>query len=128
MTTIINELYDIKAIDLVQLLPTDRPMKAVWVHQDKLGSAGNYLRTKSRICPQGFRFRPGVECDPDEIVSYAPHVQAIMIFSLKFNETCLRLTWVLQIASRCSALFPQRAESLSLLQKDSQYQPGKRFV
>ena len=58
MTTTINELYDIKAVELVPLLPTDRPIKAVWVHQDKLDSAGNYLRTKSRICPQGFRFRP----------------------------------------------------------------------
>ena len=34
MTTTINELYDIKAIELVPLflLPTDRLIKAVWVH------------------------------------------------------------------------------------------------
>ena len=79
MATTVNELYDINAIELVQLLPTDRPIKAVWVHQDKLDSAGNYLCTKSRICPQGFRFRPGIEFDPDEVASYAPHVQTIMI-------------------------------------------------
>jgi len=79
MATTVNELYDINAIELVQLLPTDRPIKAVWVHQDKLDSAGNYLRTKSRICAQGFRFRSGIEFDPDEVASYAPHVQTIMI-------------------------------------------------
>ena len=44
MTTKINEFYDIKAIELVPLLPTDQPIKAAWVHQDKLDSAGNYLR------------------------------------------------------------------------------------
>jgi len=32
MTTTINELYDIKAIELVPLLPTDRPIKAVRAH------------------------------------------------------------------------------------------------
>jgi hypothetical protein len=49
------------------------------VHQDKIDSSGNYLRTKSRICPQGFRLRPGIEFDPDEVASHAPHVQTIMI-------------------------------------------------
>jgi hypothetical protein len=79
MATTITELYKIKAIALVPLLPTDRPIKCVWVHQHKHDADGVYLRTKSRICPQGFRFRPGIEFNPDEVASYAPHVQTLMI-------------------------------------------------
>jgi hypothetical protein len=79
MAETITELYRIKAIELVPLLPSDRPIKCVWVHQNKHDAAGAYLRTKSRICPQGFRFRPGIEFNPDEVASYAPHVQTLMI-------------------------------------------------
>jgi hypothetical protein len=79
MAATINELYKIEAITLVKLLPTDRPIKCVWVHQHKHDADGAYIRTKSRICPQGFRFRPGIEFNPDEVASYAPHVQTLMI-------------------------------------------------
>ena len=34
---------------------------------------------KSRICPQGFRFRQGIDYDPDKVASHAPHVQTLLI-------------------------------------------------
>jgi Reverse transcriptase (RNA-dependent DNA polymerase) len=74
MTTTVNELYSINAIELVNLLQSDKPIKAVWVYQDKIDTDVQYIRTKSRICPQGFRFRPGIEYDPNEVASYVPHV------------------------------------------------------
>jgi hypothetical protein len=69
----------------------------VWAHQDKLDSAqfslDYYLRTKSRICPQGFRFRPGIEFDPDKVASYAPHLQTIIIgLQFEVQRKCSPLT------------------------------------
>jgi hypothetical protein len=48
-------------------------------HQNKHDAAGTYFHTKSRFCPQGFRFRPGIEFNPEKVASYAPHVQILMI-------------------------------------------------
>jgi hypothetical protein len=79
MTKTITDLYKIPAIELVPLLPSDREIKAVWVHQPKHDIDGNLLRIKSRICPQGFRFRDGIDFNQDEVASYAPHVQTLMI-------------------------------------------------
>ena len=53
------------------------------MHQHKL-DAGYLLRIKSRLCPQEFRYRPNIDFDPDNIVSYAPHVQTIN-FGLMFE-------------------------------------------
>ena len=79
MTLAINELYECGAIELVPRLPTDRPVKTIWVHQDKRDNNGQLLRIKSRVCPQGFRFRPGTDFDPDEVSSSTPQVQTIML-------------------------------------------------
>jgi hypothetical protein len=79
MTKTILSLYEMKAISIVKRLPTDYPIKCTWVHQDKCDIEGNYLRTKSRLCPQGFRFRPGFEFDPDKVSASAPHVNTLLI-------------------------------------------------
>jgi hypothetical protein len=34
---------------------------------------------KSRITPQGFRFRPGVDYDPAEVTADTPHMQTVML-------------------------------------------------
>ena len=47
--------------------------------QHKLDADGHLLRIKSRLCPQGFRYRPNVDFDRDNMASYAPHVQTINI-------------------------------------------------
>jgi hypothetical protein len=79
MATTINELYDIKAIELVHLIPGDRLIKAIWVHQPKHDAHGKFLRMKSRLCPQGFRFREGLDFDPNQVASHGPHVQTLLI-------------------------------------------------
>jgi hypothetical protein len=79
MTTTIIDLYNIKAIELVKLQPGDRLIKSVWIHQPKHDADGRLIRMKSRLCPQGFRFRQGIDFDPDQVVSHAPHVQTILI-------------------------------------------------
>jgi hypothetical protein len=79
MTKTIHELFQLKAIEIVPLEPKDHLVKAIWVHQHKLDDQGNLLRIKSRLCPQGFRYRPHIDYDPDAVASYAPHVQTINI-------------------------------------------------
>jgi hypothetical protein len=79
MTNTILELYDINAIELVDLKPNDRLIKSVWIHQPKTDADGKLIKIKSRICPQGFRFRQGVDFDADQIASHAPHVQTLLI-------------------------------------------------
>jgi hypothetical protein len=79
MSDTITELYNIKAIELVPINPGDKLIKSVWVHQHKHDGDGKLLRIKSRICPQGFRFREGIEFNPDEVASHAPHVQTLMM-------------------------------------------------
>jgi len=86
MTLAINELYDLKAIELVPLQSGDTLHKTIWVHQPKLDIDGKVIRTKSRACPQGFRFRPDIDYDPDRVASAAPHVQTLMLgFSMEVN-------------------------------------------
>jgi hypothetical protein len=79
MTATILELYKLNAIELVQIQPGDRLIKAIWVHQPKYDMNGKLLRMKSRLCPQGFRFRPGIDFDVDQVASHAPHVQTLLI-------------------------------------------------
>jgi hypothetical protein len=61
MTKTIEELFQLKAVEIVKLEPTDHLVKAIWVHQHKLDANGNLLRIKSRLCPQGFRYRPHID-------------------------------------------------------------------
>ena len=74
MTKTIEELFQLHAIEIVKLEPQDHLIKAVWVHQHKLDKDGSLLRIKSQLCPQGFRYRAGIDYDPDTIASYDPHV------------------------------------------------------
>jgi hypothetical protein len=50
MAETIQELYKIRAIELVPLEPGDKPIKAIWIHQPKYDAAGKFLRIKSRLC------------------------------------------------------------------------------
>jgi hypothetical protein len=79
MTQAVNDLYECGAIELVPLLPSDKPVKTIWVHQEKKDNDGVLIKIKSRVCPQGFRFRPGTDFDPDEVSSSTPHVQTLML-------------------------------------------------
>ena len=93
MVKTITSLYDMKAISLERRLPTDYPIKCRWVHQDKFDVDGKFLRTKSRLCPQGFRFRPGIEYDPDAVSASAPHVNTLFIgLSLEVQRSMFTTT------------------------------------
>ena len=59
MTKTIQELFQLKAIEIVKLEPTDHLIKAIWVHQHKFDAV--LLTTKSRLCPQGFRYRSNID-------------------------------------------------------------------
>ena len=99
MTTAIEELYELNAIEIVALQPTDRPIKARWVHQPKVDASGKLLRMKSRVCPQGFRFRPNIDFNPDEVSSAAPSIQTLML-GLNF-EVQRRMTTIHVDAVNC---------------------------
>ena len=111
MTKTIEELFQLRAIEIVKLEPQDHLIKAVWVHQHKLDKDGSLLRIKSRLCPQGFRYRAGIDYDPDTIASYAPHVQTInigLMFEVQRNmytthldvENCFQAHCDLPVGSR----------------------------
>jgi len=47
--------------------------------QLKIDADDHWLCIKSRLCSQGFRYRPNIDFGPDNIASYAPHAQRINI-------------------------------------------------
>ena len=83
MKKTIISYFNAGAWKVVPKLPSDYEINTRWVHQpnyyDKFLVGAGFkdaavLNYKSRITPQGFRFRPGVDYDPAEVSADTPHL------------------------------------------------------
>jgi hypothetical protein len=82
----IQSYFRAGAWKVVPRLPSDFDINTRWVHKPQYGGPMQtssvpirMIGCKSRITPQGFRFRPGVDYDPTEVSAETPHMQTIMI-------------------------------------------------
>lgn len=75
----INHLYSIGAIKVVDLPPGRTPIGNTWAHKHKTDQHGNYLRTKSRLCPYGFAQIPGLDYHEDKVTSPTLQVDSAML-------------------------------------------------
>jgi hypothetical protein len=85
MRETIQSYFKAGAWKVVPRLPSDFDINCRWVHKPRYGgpmevnSLPSMVGCQSRITPQGFRFRPGVDFDPAEVSADTPHMQTIMI-------------------------------------------------
>jgi hypothetical protein len=86
MRKTIESYFRAGAWKVVPRLSSDFDHNNRWVHKPIYGVSSEVpcqrpevLDYKSRITPQGFRFRPGIDFDPDEVSADTPHLQTIML-------------------------------------------------
>jgi len=76
----LKSLFDVGCVSIVSLPPNRKAIGSVWVHKFKTGPDGNYLRTKSRICPWGFQQLPDIDYNVDEVAAPTLHIESCMLF------------------------------------------------
>jgi len=75
----LKNLFAIGAVELCELPPGRKTIKCVWAHKEKLGADGEFIKVRSRLCPQGFRQVPGVDYDPDKVSSPTLHLESTLL-------------------------------------------------
>ena len=75
----IKSLFDIGCISIVSLPPDRKAIGSIWVHKIKSEPDGQYLRTKSRICPWGFQQIPDIDYNIDEVAAPTLHIETCML-------------------------------------------------
>jgi hypothetical protein len=76
---ICTTLFRTGAAKVVDLPPGRKPIKSIWIHKFKYDKDGHFSRTRSRVCPQGFRQIAHVDYDPDEVAAPTLSIETAML-------------------------------------------------
>ena len=71
-------LFEIGAVEVVDLPPDRKAIGCVWAHKMKYGPNGEFLKARSRLCPWGFQQEAGIDFDEDKVSAPTLHVETAM--------------------------------------------------